>query len=423
MFRASPTAIASSFAIIMSVFLSASASAQVRDTLARRDTALMRELDRLLRDSTQIARPDIRRQTPGQVGGQSLNPDISAIGELLMDLSPDRPRVTTEGERFEVREVELGIQAVVDPFFRADFFIGLHPEEVEIEEAYLTALDVKGFQIRLGKFHLPIGKVNLIHRPEQITVDYPWLVRDFFGEEGLSSSGIGVSRIFAPLGFFQELLVYGVGSLAAHEHEHAAEEPDEDAVIIEDDDLANQLSLVAQLRNYWDLSTSTNAELGFSFATGKIRELELVSIVTNTFEEVFEPQKFYGAHLTLRWRPAQQGLYKSFIWNNEVLVNDGHEGKRFGAFSQAQYQLTRRLYLGGRFDAVEQLDFSSIEGDEIDGGWRNAASGYFTFFPSEFSRFKLGVERTFGSGDPAGGEWRGVLQTTFAIGPHRPHAF
>src|SRR5687768_18298299 len=78
--------------------------------------------------------------TPGQVGGQSLNPDISAIGELLIDLSAKRPMTTSSGQRFEVREVELGIQAVVDPFFRADFFIGLHPEEVEIEEAYLTAL-------------------------------------------------------------------------------------------------------------------------------------------------------------------------------------------------------------------------------------------------------------------------------------------
>jgi hypothetical protein len=37
-------------------------------------------------------------QTPGQVGGQSLNPDISAIGELLLDFSPKRPRVTSNGE-------------------------------------------------------------------------------------------------------------------------------------------------------------------------------------------------------------------------------------------------------------------------------------------------------------------------------------
>jgi hypothetical protein len=106
-----------------------------------------------------------------------------------------------------------------------------------------------------------------------------------------------------------------------------------------------------------------------------------------------------------------------------VLVSDGHEGSRFGAFSQAQYQLTRRLYLGARYDTVEQIDLVDSEGDVISGGWFHSGSAYLTAFPSEFSRFKLGLERTFGSGDPFDGQWRAVLQTTFAIGPHRPHAF
>ncbi|MEX2281281.1 MAG: hypothetical protein WEE89_02210 [Gemmatimonadota bacterium] len=358
--------------------------------------------------------------TPGQVGGQSLNPDISAIGELLIDFSSRRPKTTSSGQRFEVREVELGIQAVVDPFFRADFFIGLHPEEVEIEEAYLTALVLPGgFQGRLGRFHVPLGKVNLIHRPEQITIDYPWMIRDFFGDEGLASNGVGLSRVFAPLGFFQELHVYALSGLGSHEHAHGEEEeePADDDVLAANDDLLNQVAFVAQLRNYVNLSQAANVEFGVSAGTGRIRELEASGIGTPAFREVFETQRYYGAHVTFRWRPAQQGLYRSFIWNNEVLVNDGHEGKRLGAFSQAQYQLTRRTYLGGRFDAVQTLDESAEK------NWFNAVSGYVTAFPSEFSRFKLGVERTFGNGDPFGGEWRAVLQTTFAIGPHRPHAF
>jgi hypothetical protein len=373
----------------------------------------------------------LRQQTPGQVGGQSLNPDISAIGELLLDFSPGHAKTTSNDERAEVREVELGFQAVVDPFFRADFFIGLHPEETEVEEAFLTALQIPGgFQARLGRFHLPIGKVNLIHRPEQITVDYPWMIRQFFGDEGLASNGVGLSRIFSPLGFFQELLVYGVGNLGSQEHgeEHATEEPVGE-IIPADDDARNQIALVAQLRNYIDLSAVTNIEFGFSAATGRLRELEPTGCgplhqdpclpdEPIPQQEVFEHQNYLGAHVTVRWRPALRGLYRSFIWNNEMLFNDGHEGDRIGAFSQAQWQLTRRTYLGGRFDAVEQLDV-----DDIDGGWMFAGSGYFTVFPSEFSRFKATVERTFGDGDPFGGDWRGVLQVTFAIGPHRPHAF
>jgi hypothetical protein len=152
--------------------------------------------------------------------------------------------------------------------------------------------------------------VNLIHRPEQITVDYPWMVREFLSDEGLASNGVGLSRIFAPLGFFQELLVYGVSSLGAHDHgdhDHE-EEPDEELIIEAENDFANQAALVAQLRNYWDLSSSTNLELGGSFATGKIRELEALG--NGEFLEVFESQKYYGGHVTVRWRPLQQGLYR-----------------------------------------------------------------------------------------------------------------
>jgi hypothetical protein len=377
------------------------AQAQVRDTLP----------------------PAPRPAAPGQLGGQSMNPDISAIGELLTDFSPKRPKTTSEGERFEVREVELGLQAVVDPFFRADFFIGMHPDAVEVEEAYLTALDVRGFQFKLGKFHLPLGKVNLIHRPEQITIDYPWMIREFFGDEGLASSGIGVSRIFAPLGFFQELLVYGVTGISSegHAHAHGAEEAPEGPVLDAEDELKNQFAVLAQLRNFIDLSTAANLEFGASAAFGRAREFDLLDCGpagqspcqigdSPVRQERFEPLRFYGGHLTVRWRPLQQGLYRSLIWNNEILIQDAPEGSRLGGFSQAQYQVGRRTYLGARFDAVEEES-----GEE----WRKAASGYFTVFPSEFSRFKVALEREFG----AAPEWRAVMQTTFAIGPHRPHAF
>lgn len=329
-------------------------------------------------------------RTAGQLGGQSMNPDISAIGELLTDFSPGRARGTESGDRFEVREVELGIQAVVDPFFRADFFIGLHPELVEIEEAYLTALEIPfGFQARLGRFHLPLGKANLIHRPEQITIDYPWMIHDFFGSHGLASNGIGLSRIFGRLGFFQELLVYGVSGLGAHDHahEHGAEETATEGFIVEaDDDIRNQVSLVGQLRNYWDLTTATNAELGFSAATGRLQEFEELGCGLNFQDpclpgqpaaqrEVFVPQKYYGAHLTVRWRPLQQGLYRSLVWNSEFLINDGHEGQLLGAFTQAQWQLTRRTYLGGRFNVVERFEehehthTHNGEAEELEKNW------------------------------------------------------
>jgi hypothetical protein len=43
------------------------------------------------------------------------------------------------------------------------------------------------------------------------------------------------------------------------------------------------------------------------------------------------------------------------------------------------------------------------------------------FFPSEFSKFVLGFERTMPRGQQATN--RLLLQSTFAVGPHRPHPF
>ncbi|MGH7461249.1 MAG: hypothetical protein ACREMA_09505 [Longimicrobiales bacterium] len=399
----------------------ATAAAQALSDLARQNKTVTGESAGAA-DARPGARP--RLQTPAQQAAQSLNPDISVIGELLTDLSNGTPRFTTEGDRFEVREVEVGIQAAVDPFFRADFFIGFHPDGAEIEEAYVTALSLPGgLQAKLGQFRVPINKVNLIHRPELITVDYPLMIRDFFGEEGLASPGVSLSRIFAPFGFFQEIIVYGIGRLTGHEHEHE-EEVLEFIEAVDRDRLRNQVAFGGQLRNFYDVTPATNLELGFSAVTGRVREFDPDCEVIDPCPpiiptEVFENQSFYGAYFTVRWRPPQRALYRSFIWNNEFLINSGHHGSRAGAFSQAQYQLTRRTFLGARFDAVELADELLLDDDSE---WLTALSGYLTVFPSEFSRFKLGLERTFG-GSEFGDQWRSVLQTTFAIGPHRPHAF
>jgi hypothetical protein len=46
---------------------------------------------------------------------------------------------------------------------------------------------------------------------------------------------------------------------------------------------------------------------------------------------------------------------------------------------------------------------------------------FYQVFPSEFSKFVLGFERTMPKG--GGATNRLLLQSTFAVGPHRPHPF
>jgi hypothetical protein len=384
---------------------------------------------------------------PAAAAAQGLNPDISAIGDFLVDLSPTYPRFSEDGNRFSLREVEIGIQAAVDPFFRVDFFLGVHGDGLEVEEAYVTALALPGgLQARLGRFRIPFGKVNLTHLPESLTVEYPWVIREYFGAEGLASAGAAVSRIFAPLGFYQEfqiLMTTGLDAGAEAHGEHNDTNNDiPEGLRVESRGRRGreQLTVMAHLRNYHDLSVAANVEVGISAAFGSVERLALpgcpagVPCPHDAILE-FQGQRFYGSNITFRWRPPQRGLYRSFQASAEIVVNDGPESTVWGGFGFAQWQIGRRTYVGGRFDIVQEPGEASIELHPADtshaphlrldrGGERLVAgSGYLTFMPSEFSRFRIAVERILGEAAPNGGQWRAVAQSTFSIGPHRPHPF
>jgi hypothetical protein len=351
-------------------------------------------------------------------GGQSLNPDISVIGDFLVDLSPDRSTLEG-GDRFAMREVELGFQAAVDPYFRADFFLGLHEDVIELEEGYLTTLALPhGLQARAGRFHLPFGKVNLTHRPELHTIEYPLLIQDFFGEEGFASTGLWASEILSPLGFYQELIaVVGndLGEDLAGGHEHGAESgdtgdagdetDDEDEAEERDlfEDLGDRLFL-GHLKNYVDLSEAANLEVGLSAATGH----------AEPGHEDSERLTFWGVDAIYRWRPPAQGLYRSLIVQTEAAWRERDAGTDFGAFVFAQVQVGRRWYVGARLDHVDGLR-------EEPGEDAHGISGYLTYYPSEFSLFRAGYEhRETGGSDDLD---RLLIQAGVTLGPHRPHPF
>ncbi len=153
-------------------------------------------------------------------------------------------------------------------------------------------------------------------------------------------------------------------------------------------------------------------------------------------ERTFRAQSYYGLNAVVRWRPPQQAIYESFIWSAEWLRNVGPESSVWGGFTHTEWQLGRRTYLGGRLDAAQtagaqeihvegEADLYQVELDAISGGeWMYVAGAGLTFFPSEFSRFRLWIEHAWGGGQPEdSGNWRAVFQTTFSIGAHRPHPF
>ncbi|MBA3671163.1 MAG: hypothetical protein H0W68_03940 [Gemmatimonadaceae bacterium] len=374
-------------------------------------------------------------QAVGPQGGPSnprLLPDFSAVGDLLGDLSPQGSS-QTDRSRFGVREVEIAVQAIVDPYFRGDIFLGFNDAEgVAIEQAFLTTTSLPNeLELKLGRFLMPFGKQNLTHRHDLHTIEYPYVIQRLFSDDGVRGTGLWGNRVFAPFGFFQEVQLTAVDRLG---------EPTEGLTPRED---ANRslagLGFSARLRNYFDISEAANVELSFSALTAR-RAQPLDGSITLDVDRVGggrerldvnavnARQSTFGADLTYRWRPLQQGIYESFILQAEVMRQTNERAPPLpsrsvaytgptrdytGAYVFARYQTSQRSYLGSRYDYVQD--------PERDGRTLNAGSVYLEWYPSEFTKLLAGYEALRRADD--GVRNRLLIQAVFSLGPHKPHPF
>ena len=91
------------------------------------------------------------------------------------------------------------------------------------------------------------------------------------------------------------------------------------------------------------------------------------------------------------------------------------EASPLGYYAWAQYQLTRTTYLGSRWD-----DTATIVDDSVR---RRAIGGYFTWYTSEFLRFRLGYERRISDLADEDGRNSAFAEINFVFGAHPPEPF
>ena len=117
-----------------------------------------------------------------------LNPDISVIGDFLGSVgkNPVRPLPA-----LEMHESEVGFQAIVDPYARADFFISFGEQGVNLEEGFITFTSLPGgFVAKVGKMRSAFGKVNTLHNHVLPWTDRPMVTDNLVGgEDGIDDAG------------------------------------------------------------------------------------------------------------------------------------------------------------------------------------------------------------------------------------------
>ncbi|MGH9668795.1 MAG: hypothetical protein ACRD3A_01610 [Terriglobales bacterium] len=334
-------------------------------------------------------------QAGGVIGGapanaKLLNPDISMIGDFIATAggNPFNP-----GPALEFHEAELGVQAVIDPYAKGDFFLSFGEEGVELEEGYITFTGLpKGFVARVGKMRSAFGVVNTLHNHTLPWIDRPLVTENLVGgEDGINDAGFSINRILpAPKGIFLEAtgqVFRGDSADVFQSHQRS------------------DLSYVGRLRGYKDLTEATNLDIGLSYARGHN------DVGTNFLTQLF------GTDVTLRWKPLRRAVYHSFLWRSEFVWSERQQlpttQRAFGFYSAADYRLNRRWTVGGRFDRSDRARKENLTD--------NGFSAVLTYWPSEFSQIRTQYRFTrFGEGKDAN-ELK--VQLLFSLGAHGAHPF
>jgi hypothetical protein len=334
-----------------------------------------------------------------------LLPDISAIGRAVAaydsyDVETLSPRPGPFGPKdrpdFQLEELELGIQAVVDPYLRADIFVAFTPEGTEVEEAFVTTLGLPGgFQVRVGKVLAPFGRLNQQHPDMWEFVDAPLAHGRLLAEEALSGPGVDVGWL-APLPWFAELRVAALNSAELAAVPLAEEALEEESA---------RLTGMARLLQYVGLGEATTLGVGLSAArrdeagAGAVRDLG-------------------GVDLYLRYRPLATRAYVALQGELYALrfkgIPDVDDGFETGGWAQAFYRQAARFGYGVRYD------WAPSEAPDLDGTERRW-SALASFFASEFQRVRLQVSYDRLPDGRDGVE--ALLHLEFGIGPHGAHPF
>ena len=341
------------------------------------------------------------RQAVGSLS--AFNPEIGVLADVVAQLSES----SAEGEgndKLSAREVEVVFGHPIDPYSRLDATITFSDfEAASLEEASITHWGLPGeIKARVGRLRPKIGKASPLHRDSLETVDEPLVVSSYFGAEGLSRSAVELSN-FLPLPWdaVTHELIGGVmeGGVGEGGALFGA--------------TRRRPSFYAHLKNFWDVSDTTNVEFGTTYLLG-----------SKDADAAYEVNAVgLDATLIHYVTPANKLKFQSEVYLQErkesfSIAEDGTRTNfnkhPWGFYSLLDYRLNPRIGLGGRFDYVEPIDLNpSTSARDADTAW----SGYLTFYQSEFARWRMQYRHT---NFAAGGDDNAVLlQGTVAIGVHK----
>jgi hypothetical protein len=313
------------------------------------------------------------------------------------------------GNRPFLRSVELDFRAPVDPYAEAIAILSVEDEAgqgfaIDPEEVYglikqLPLLESAplGMKVKVGKFRAPFGVSNRLHLHDLPWTTRPLAIAKFLGTEHGDFFECGFNPIGADFDFFlpnpipQTTLEMNVDIVKAGDLGLSRGEG------------GKQPALLAHL----NLSADWNNE-------------HILVLGASGYSERGVPSTMLlGLDLTYKWAPSEQRSSRSFVLGGEMFF-----GKRTfldslqlettvrpqGWYAFAQVQLSYWLYLGTRYDWVQEPVPPLLTTRSI--------GAYASYYTTEFLRFRIGFEHRTSEDSMRNGLNTALLEINFVFGSH-----
>jgi hypothetical protein len=322
----------------------------------------------------------------GPRGQNLLNPEISATGDIRLNVQDQGP----QRDNAVAREFEFAFQSDLDPYSKTKIFLTFEQEEVGVEEGYIYWTGLPGhIRLDVGKFRQQVGDLNRWHLHALPETEYPLVYQRFLGQEGLAAVGVS---LYTALPF----------SIAGGTHEVFVQATTAESQPLYEN--SHQPTLLGRFQNFWQLSRSTYAQLGFTATGGNNSDLDLQS-------------RLLGLDFRLTYRPPSAGTRKDITFRAEGYrlhaSEAGIETNRYGAFLDLQARLSQRWILGGRYD------YSQSPRGPQDTQWSLIPA--ITWWQSEFVFLRLQGQHL--NDELTGNQNLLSFQVVWAMGPHKHETY
>jgi hypothetical protein len=324
------------------------------------------------------------------------NPDISALGQVLLSNPADPQIHGSKSWGLSLGETELVMDAALNPYSKGMFIFSIGEKGFEIEEAYASISQglPLNLSVRTGKFRCPFGKWNAVHPHAYPFISVPHVLNP--EEAGLLPGGESFNDVGVELSSLIGIGENWTGQLTGDVLQGNSFHPDTSS---------QKPAWLLHASNFFQIRGKWACEIGGSLSHGSVdpavgTQVEIAGVD-------FKTQ--YTSSTGPKWITSGEWIRRWFDGSGSAahLSTDGY-------FVFSDYQFSIRQNAGVIYEQYRNTADPSIIRQSLKPFW-----GFRLLEESTVIRASYEWEWTSAGETVQTAE----IQFLFSMGPHKPHTF